>query len=410
MDKRLITCLIFILYAGVEIHAQNYITVSGTVTDKETNEPLGSASVFISGEGMGTITNDLGQFELKVPDKFMSDTLIVSFLGYKKHHSPISQLKEHENVKVTLIPEATVLDAVSVAATRSDANQIIAKAIAAIKINYPSDPFIAEGFYRNVLRQDQRFVALSEAALRVYDKSFQRKLNHGITEDVIVIEARNTINYADPLVYGVRKQNEIMDLLDNNPVHYPRGLLNAKYFKYAIDSVFQMGENVVYVIATIPMNHLIYVADESFAIIKTVERISETDTLKRPEFNLNDSLIVRRMVYFEAVSEFQEYNGKWYVKYSSETDAFEILNKRSRKRKFLVDSYKEFVVTNLIDSNVSPFSKKETYDFKNDVTDKEYNAAFWEKYSTIQLSPLNPKVRKDLEREVSLKDQFQRKK
>lgn len=401
--------LIFVCSA-MNAHTQSpsYITISGIVTDKETNEPLGYASIYITSQGMGTISNDLGQFELKVPDKFIDDTLIVSYLGYHKYASPILKLKDDASLRIALAPEATLLNAVSVEAVKVSADQIIAKAIEAVKVNYPSSPFIVEGFYRDVLKQDKKYVALTEAALRVFDKSFQRKLNHGITEDVIVMDARNSINYADPLVKGVRKQNEIMDLMDNNPVHYQRGLLNAKYFHYRIDSVFQMGDDVIYVIATIPMNHRIYVADESFAIIKTIERINERDTLKRPDFNLNDSLVVRRMVYFEAVSEFQKYNGKWYLKYSSETDAYEILNKKSRRRKFIVESYKEFVVTNVIDKNAIPFTKKENYNFGDDFVPKEYHPAFWDSYSTIQLSPLNPKVKKDLEKEKTLKEQFER--
>jgi hypothetical protein len=112
------------------------------------------------------------------------------------------------------------------------------------------------------------------------------------------------------------------------------------------------------------------------------------------------------MAYFKAVSEFQRYNGKMYLKYSSETDAFEVLERSSHKRKYLVESYKEFVVTNIVDKNVRPFDKKETYKFSEDIVGKAYNPVFWNNLSTIQLSPLHPQVQHSLEREISLKDQF----
>ena len=196
-----------------------------------------------------------------------------------------------------------------------------------------------------------------------------------------------------------------MDLLDNNPVHYTRGLLNTKYFDYRIDSVFQIEDNVIYLIGTIPGRHRIYVSEKNYAILKTVEEIQEADTVKRPEFFLNESLVVRRMVYFKAISEFQQYQEKMYLKYSNETDAYEILNKKTRKREFLVESYKELAVTNLVTEYVPTFSKEEKYDLRKDLPQKEYNPHFWLN-NGIQLSPLGTRIKKDLEKEIPLSEQF----
>ena len=148
------------------------------------------------------------------------------------------------------------------------------------------------------------------------------------------------INYADSVVRSVRKQNSVMDLLDNNPVHYTRGLLNTKYFDYRIDSIIHTQDEVVYAIGTIPGRHQIYVSGSDFAILKTIEEIQEADTVKRPEFNLDEERYVRRMVYFKAISEFHEYNGRKYLKYSNELDGYEILDRKSGRREFLVESYK----------------------------------------------------------------------
>ena len=404
--------LLIVMLNDVKIMAQSeeFITITGTVLDNETEEPLGYASIGIINQGLGTISNDLGQFILRAPKLFGKDTLIISYLGYSRYKNVISKIENNRNLKIALTPLPTLLNEISIQADRLNADQIMEKAIAAIKDNYPTDAFIIEGFFRDIQKQDQNYVELTEAAIKVFDKNFHRKLNNGVTEEVIILEARKSINYADPIIQRVRRQNVIMDLLDNNPVHYPRGILNGKYYKYDIDSIFQSQDDMIYIISTIPGNYRIYVAESNYAIIKTVEEVKEGNTFKRPKFSLNDSLIVSRMAYFQAISEFQKYNEKMYLKYSSETDAFEVLDKRSRKRKFLIESYKELVVTNIIDKNVAPFDKRETYKFNEDIVSKAYNSAFWDNLSTIQFSPLNPLVQKSLERELLLKDQFARKK
>lgn len=387
--------------------SENFITITGTIADSQTKDRLGLASIGISNQALGTISNTLGEFMLRVPEQFFNDTLIVTYLGYKKYTHAISRINNNSRLQVELTPESTMLQEISVYANKLTAEQVIEKAVYAIKENYPTDAFLVEGFFRDILKENEKYVELTEAALKVFDKHFQRKLNHGITEEVIISEARKSINYANPLIQRVRKQNGIMDLLDDNPVHYTRGLLNTKYFDYEMDSSIETNDGLVYIISTIPAQHRIYVLASNYAIIKTVQELKENDTFfKRPEFSLNDSLVVRRMVYFQAISEFQKYHGKMYLKYSNETDAYEVLHKISRKRKFLVEAFKEFVVTNIIDEDVRPFNKKEKYNFRDGVANKNYHPAFWENFSTIQLSPLNYQVKKDLERDFSLEDQF----
>lgn len=395
------------IFCGINAVAQpEPVVVAGVVRDEETREPLPYASLSLKGTPVGTVSNEAGEFSMTISERLRDDTLVVSYVGYRRHMQPLSAIPAHEHLEILLFIEATVLKEVLVNSNGIDANQIIEKAIQSIDTNYPSSPFLMEACFRETLEQDGKCVALTEAALKVYDRHFQRRLNNGITEEVRILEARSSINYADPIVRSVRRQNAIMDLLDNNPVHYTRGLLNTKYFEYKIDSVFQTKDDIVYVIATIPGRHRIYVSEKDYSILKTIEEIREMDTLRRPEFNINDSLAARRMVYFKAISEFQRYRGKMYLKYSNETDAYEILNRTSRTREFLVQSYKEFVVTNLVIDNALSFARNLNYNFKDDIVSEKYNLVFWQTDSRVQLSPLSRRTRKDLEKEMSLPEQF----
>ncbi|MGB3548625.1 MAG: mucoidy inhibitor MuiA family protein, partial [Saprospiraceae bacterium] len=57
-----------------------YRTVRGTVTDKETGEPLIGASILIIGAAIGTITDLNGTYELNLPAE--AESLRVSYTGY----------------------------------------------------------------------------------------------------------------------------------------------------------------------------------------------------------------------------------------------------------------------------------------------------------------------------------------
>jgi hypothetical protein len=381
--------------------------LQGIIIDRESGEPLPYASLAILHSSFGTIANDQGEFRLAIVEELLDDTLVFSFVGYARQSKLLSELKASNAIKILLVQQPTMLNEISVESGHLDANQIMEKAVSAIKQNYPSSPFRLEGFFRELTREETTYVDLTEAVIRVFDKNFQRRLNQGITEEVSILQGRNSVSYADPIVQQVRKQNSIMDLLDNNPVHYTRGLLNTKYFDYKLDSILETADNIIYIISTIPGRHQIYVADSSYAILKTIEEIVPTDTLKRPEFNINDSLVVRRMAYFKAITEFQTFNGKMYLKYSNETDAYEILYRSTRKRKFLVESFKEMVVTHISDNSVSPFLKNEKYNFRDDIVTKPYDHSFWKNNPNAQLSPLTPAVLRDLGQKQSLENQFE---
>src|SRR5699024_9582683 len=67
--------------------AQDASTVSGTVTDQQTDEPLPGVNISIRGTTTGTTTDAGGQFELRVSS--LSDTLEFTFIGYASATVPI---------------------------------------------------------------------------------------------------------------------------------------------------------------------------------------------------------------------------------------------------------------------------------------------------------------------------------
>ena len=59
-----------------------YSTIAGILLDKETGEPVVSASVIAQGTSLGNITNQNGEFRLNLPDSLRRCMLSFSHLGY----------------------------------------------------------------------------------------------------------------------------------------------------------------------------------------------------------------------------------------------------------------------------------------------------------------------------------------
>ena len=72
------------------------ILIRGHIFDNENKSSVPYASVGITEENIGTITNTDGYFELKVPASFSGSFLLVSHLGFMSQRIPIQLLKEQQ--------------------------------------------------------------------------------------------------------------------------------------------------------------------------------------------------------------------------------------------------------------------------------------------------------------------------
>lgn len=104
--KKLFLMLAVIIAATVNVMAQSH-TVTGTVVDAATDEPLVGASVLPVGSSNGVATDMDGKFTLSVPASVKEVT--VSYIGYTTVTLPVQP-----EMNVRLQPSSTVLDQVVV--------------------------------------------------------------------------------------------------------------------------------------------------------------------------------------------------------------------------------------------------------------------------------------------------------
>ena len=113
MMKRLLL-VAFTLFGSAVMFAQT--TVTGTVKDASTGDPLPGANIKISRKAVGTNTDFDGKFTLTTTDK-PPFTLEISSIGYKTEKIEIT--KNNQVVEVDLKENATSLDEVVISASRT---------------------------------------------------------------------------------------------------------------------------------------------------------------------------------------------------------------------------------------------------------------------------------------------------
>jgi TonB-linked SusC/RagA family outer membrane protein len=111
MKKIIISRFLMVILCAVLALAQSFAqerTLSGTVTDAESGEPMPGASVTVKGTTRGVITDLDGNFQIGVTE---GETVTVSFVGYMLQEFPIT---DQTSLQVALIADVSELDEVIV--------------------------------------------------------------------------------------------------------------------------------------------------------------------------------------------------------------------------------------------------------------------------------------------------------
>lgn len=162
-------CLMLGLIAA-STYAQTEI--KGKVGDFMTYASIESASVYIKNTTVGTITNADGKFALMVPAKNLSDTLVISSIGYRTYETIISEFEN--GADIYLEEDVASLDEVVLVTENrpKTGNDIMVRAIERLPENLPSEPYLQKGFLRHKERNKKEYKWLIEAAITLYDSDY----------------------------------------------------------------------------------------------------------------------------------------------------------------------------------------------------------------------------------------------
>lgn len=110
MNNPFILTFLLFLSSVAKLAAQDKL-IKGVVYN-ENRKPLPWVNIGIRNKNPGTVSNDKGIFELKVPQSLQNDTLLFSAVGLQEIRLPIKNLTDHETIllerKTTALNEVVI--------------------------------------------------------------------------------------------------------------------------------------------------------------------------------------------------------------------------------------------------------------------------------------------------------------
>lgn len=188
MKSRLITCMLF--FCSMTLQAQNNSTCSfhGVVVIGSEEALLQGAYLKCLGTGDDVITDDEGNFSLRVSCSGPDTLILQSISGSEKF-----LLQDGKYTDDTLRIVFKLYNLNDIFVTPKEPVDIVRKAVARIPINYPETSHVAFGFYRNYKLINNRFRELTELQMAVAMRFEEKGQHNELREAYAVDKIRRTL-------------------------------------------------------------------------------------------------------------------------------------------------------------------------------------------------------------------------
>ena len=359
--------------------------ISGIITDTESGEPLPFATIGIMSKGKGTVTNNNGEFGLKITSDCIDDSLSVSYLGYYTRQIPVRQAIDNNfNIKMMReyipIPEIIIRNQIP--------QEILRKAFSSIPHNYGTTPAGLTGFYREAVMKKSELQTYSEAILQIYKSAYSGTI---FSDQIKVIKSRKIENTGrrDTLTVRLKAGLNSCLMLDGARNIFDFILPeNYSQYDYRMTDIVTVGDESAFVIEfnqkqgiDIPLfKGSIYINTYTFAI-------------EQAEFEVNSSYIQKSKEDFISYQSkgynmwpvsvkysvsYRKINGRYFLNHVRGDLGF-IAKQRKRLFNTSFNVFFELAITDMTLTNVSRFDRDEIAPvhsvFSRSI--KNYDPVFW---------------------------------
>lgn len=370
-----------------------YITVSGTVKDKQSKKRLEYVNISIPGSNVGTITNSEGEFSIKVRQSLRAKTLEISHLGYLNTLIPIDG-KDITDLNVRMTPSSNVLNEVIIRAR--DPRYIVLQAMQKIGANYSPKGNLLTGFYRETAQKGRRYINISEAIIDIYKTPYvEQKIDR---DRVQIYKGRKILSQkrSDTLIVkllGGPTLSVYVDIVKN-----PDLLLSPEelaYYAFFMEESVMLNDRPHYVISFEPKAMLpyalyygkLYIDKQRLSFTRAEFSLSMDDRNKAAQAILKKKPFGLRFKPMEVsyLITYKENQGITYLSYIRN----EVRFKCDWKRKLFSTNYaivSEMVVTDGKEQ-ASGISYRTAFKANQSLSDKVSNFTdedFWGAYNIIE--------------------------
>ena len=374
------------------IDTLKYNVYKGKIQDKDTNEPLMFATITVKGVNVATVSNNEGEFLLKITKDLPVSEIEVSYIGYKNLEYPINSLKAKRNI-LKLQSVSVPLGEINI--YPMDPIFLVKSILAKVSENYAKNPNMMKGFYRETVKKNRTYVAISEAVVNIH-KAGYRQLRE---DQVQIYKGRKSqdVKKMDTLLFKLQGGPTTSLLLDI--VKNPYNLLSPDFitnYDFSIKSVTKINGKIHYVVEfkqkediDLPLYYgLLYIESTNLALAsaKFSMNLSNETEASRMFIKRKPAGVKVTPSSADYLVNYHEKDGKWYFNYARG----EVNFKCNWKRKLFNTNYSamtEIAITDRNEENIIRFKGFEKFKSNQIMTEEVSNFAdanFWGAYNTIE--------------------------
>jgi len=302
----------------------------GSVIDSKTKKSLENATLLVNGTNISTITNNQGDFLLKVPKIFIDRRVTISFLGYT---SKVINLIDFDT-KNTIIKLETYIEELSeVKINVKDATSLVIEALNKKGDNYYNDELKMTSFYRETIKKRRTYVSLSEAVVEIYKQPY----TSGRRDILKIYKARKSTDYnkLDTVAFKLRGgpfNTLYLDIMKNTEMLFAEDMLDI--YDFTFDNSTKIDNRLIYVVNFKQKKYIndpyfygkLYIDAQTLALtnakfylnLENKQKASRIFIIKKPR--RADVLPIK--AYYQV--EYREKEGKWFYGYSRVELGFKI--------------------------------------------------------------------------------------
>lgn len=348
------------------IDTLKYNVYKGKIKNKATGEALIFANISVNNSNVATVSNSDGEFLLKIAKDTDAKTLIVSHIGFKNKKISISDLKPRKN---TLELESAIVPLDEINVYPHDPLFLVRSILHRVAKNYTLDPNMMKGFYRETIKKNRTYVALSEAVVNI-NKSGYRQVRD---DQVQIFKGRKSqdVKKMDTLLFKLQGGPNTTLLLD--VIKNPYNLLSGDFienYDYTFKNITKLNDKIHYVIEfrqkkgiDLPLYYGLFYIDANNLALSSAKfslNMENESEARRMFIRKKPSGVKVTPLSADYIVNYQEKDGKWYFTYARG----EIKFKCNWKRKLFNSKFSvmtEMAITDRSDNEPVRFKGKERF-------------------------------------------------
>ncbi|MEL6194828.1 MAG: carboxypeptidase-like regulatory domain-containing protein [Bacteroidota bacterium] len=303
--------------------------IVGRVLAEDTQNAIAYARLSVGDNKIGTLSNEQGEFMLKIPVNLQNDTLQISHIGYETLCIPLESIGK-DSLVVSLLSQSLTLEEVEIVSISPE--DTILKAWRERSANYETHPTLIQGFYQEEMgeRTSNTQVLFAEGILELYKTPYHKYR----PDKVRVVKGRQKVT---PRVYTYRGKDYrlpfitegphlgiLLDVMKNGDSFLTRK--NQKYYDFCFEEVINHNDRLTYVFSFSPkklqstmalFKGKVFIDLESLAVVRA--RYEVTYPGKKLYNQTSDKLELTSRKY---EVNYMEYEDSWYLQDARVTNEY----------------------------------------------------------------------------------------